>query len=508
MNNFRLQLPNFNSKFGAILLAITIALAAVGLGGWWWLQRNSPLNIQAELLHTPAAAKFLPRKANLSLYLQLDPNQLPAYGRAIATAKQRKNAALALAELRNNLFAITGLNYNSELSDWLGSETALALLTNSNPQEQPNWILALSSRTPMGAREFLQRFWQNRSLAGGDLEISSYRGLGLISSSDPKAPLATALINDQLVLLASQREALEDALDSSQVDALNQASDLQLQGWLQQQRKGVALLRSDATGISELLGFPAQLVAAEQLEELVGSIALKGRGLQLTAEISTGLERADLPLGNQATHLLQQLKPSVNKLSISNNSLKSFLPVVVAQPGPLLTELQNQGQTPLLLALLDNQDQWLAATPEAQPSPAALDEPLHRAGFDPTSIDKLQVWSRLSGQSDRDGKLKAILAGASGSKADLRWWSNNLDALQNQLEANAGNKNNGQLAGNTVAVVQLGAKPTRKLLGSWSFWQGLQLVAARPLSPALGALEYSLEEDQTNLGLKATLRFS
>ena len=78
MNNFRLQLPNFSSKFGAILLAITIALAAIGLGGWWWLQRNSPLNIQAELLHTPAAAKFLPRKANLSIYLQLDPNQLPA----------------------------------------------------------------------------------------------------------------------------------------------------------------------------------------------------------------------------------------------------------------------------------------------------------------------------------------------------------------------------------------------------------------------------------------------
>ncbi|NDG03135.1 MAG: hypothetical protein EB119_08080, partial [Synechococcaceae bacterium WBB_34_004] len=97
---------------------------------------------------------------------------------------------------------------------------------------------------------------------------------------------------------------------------------------------------------------------------------------------------------------------------------------------------------------------------------------------------------------------------ASGSKADLRWWSNNLDALQNQLEANAGNKNNGQFANNAVAVVQLGAKPTRKLLGSWSFWQGLQLVAARPLSPALGALEYSLEEDKTNLGLKATLRFS
>lgn len=32
MNNFRLQLPNFSSKFGAILLAITIALAAIGLG--------------------------------------------------------------------------------------------------------------------------------------------------------------------------------------------------------------------------------------------------------------------------------------------------------------------------------------------------------------------------------------------------------------------------------------------------------------------------------------------
>ena len=497
------------SRFTAILLAISLGLAAIGMGGWWWLQRSSPLHFQAEQLHEPAAARFLPRSANLSFYLQLDPNQLPAYGRAVARSKQRNSAANALTKLRDGLFATTGLNYNNELSNWIGPELAIALTASSNNQIQPSWVLALSSRTSTGAREFLQTFWQTRSLAGGDLSISSYRGLGLISSSNPEAPLATALINDQLVLVASRRDALEDALDSSQVDALNQSSDPQLQNWLKQNRKGVALLRSDASGISQLLGLPAKLVAEEQLQQLVGSIAVQGSELQLAAQISTGIDRNDPPLGDRANQWLQQLRHSADQINISNasGSINSLLTVAVTKPGPLLDELQRQNQGPLLLALI-NSNQWLAATDVANPSPEALNQPLHLAGFDPTSINSIDVWSRLSGQTNRAGELKAILAGASGSKANVRWWSNNFDELQNQLQTKGVNKKAPFIDAQSVAFSQLGPKLSRDLLGHWSFWQGLQLLAAQPLSPAVNGLEYMLEEDKTSLDLKATLHFS
>lgn len=215
------------------------------------------------------------------------------------------------------------------------------------------------------------------------------------------------------------------------------------------------------------------------------------------------------PLGDRANQWLQQLRHSADQINISNanSSLNSLLTVAVTKPGPLLNELQRQNQGPLLLALI-NSNQWLAATDVANPSPEALNQPLHLAGFDPTSINSMDVWSRLSGQTNRAGELKAILAGASASKANVRWWSNNFDELQNQLQTKGVNKKAPFIDAQSVVFSQLGPKLSRDLLGHWSFWQGLQLLAAQPLSPAVNGLEYMLEEDKTSLDLKATLHFS
>ena len=197
----------------AAVVAIAISLVGLGAAGWWWLQSQSPLKLQHQSLTTPVTTRFLPAEANLTLILEADPGRLPDYGRAVAPMRQRRQAAEQLEHLRDALFAAAGLDYATELADWLGDESALALSSG----DTPGWVLALSSRDDDGGRQFLQRFWQSRSLAGGDLDITRYRGLGVISSrgqqsqgrpstTSPQAehpPLASALINDQLVLLLS-----------------------------------------------------------------------------------------------------------------------------------------------------------------------------------------------------------------------------------------------------------------------------------------------------------------
>ena len=120
----------------AVLLAIAISLGALGLGGWWWLQRQSPLQFQAQRLETPVTARFLPRSANLSVVLEIDPAMLPAYGRAVAPAKQRSTTAARLEQLRDGLFASAGLDYVTELADWLGEENALALKAAAAPGQR------------------------------------------------------------------------------------------------------------------------------------------------------------------------------------------------------------------------------------------------------------------------------------------------------------------------------------------------------------------------------------
>ena len=174
---------------------------------------------------------------------------LPDYGRAVTSMRQRSQAAEQLEQLRDALFALQAWTTPPSLADWLGDESSFGCC---EPVLTPgaSWVLALTSRNDNGGRQFLQRFWQSRSLAGGDLDITRYRGLGVISSrgqqsqgrpstTSPQAehpPLASALINDQLVLLASSRGQLEDALDASQEEARNLAGDalLECTGWIQE----------------------------------------------------------------------------------------------------------------------------------------------------------------------------------------------------------------------------------------------------------------------------------
>ena len=144
------------------------------------------------------------------------------------------------------------------------------------------WVLALTSRDDDGARRFLQRFWQTRSLAGTDLQISSYRGIGVISGQgaspahDPQS-LATALIDDDLLLLASGRGVLEQALDVSQLPDQHQLGDQRLQRQVAELGEGVALLTASPHALEHWLQLP-ELVA--QRDDLSGLVAHCDRRVQ------------------------------------------------------------------------------------------------------------------------------------------------------------------------------------------------------------------------------------
>ncbi|MEB3176061.1 MAG: DUF3352 domain-containing protein [Synechococcus sp.] len=512
MNKFRPPL--------AVLLAMAITLVSLGIGGWWWLQRQSPLQLQRQSLSAPVTSRFLPRSANLSVVLELDPALLPAYGRAVAAAKQRSTTAARLEQLRDGLFASAGLDYTTELADWLGVENGLALKAATEPGQPPAWVLALTSRTENGARLFLQRFWQSRSLAGSDLEIARYRGLGLISSRGPRSsstngathpPMATALVNDQLVLLASSRSALEDALDASQEEALNQAGEPLLQEWLSTQPTGVALLRTDATGLEQLLGLPAELQPQQAIEQLVGSLALRRDGVQLNAMLQTAAGAALAPLSADGDALLEQLHLPAGRLSLSQPG--GALPQLFNLPasGDLLPALLHHRDGPLLQAQLSGTEAWLAGSRPDHPPTAALDAQLEQAGFDAASLGELRVWTHLTAETNKEGQLKASLAGGSGSDGGLRWWSNNLDSLRAQLK---GRHQKGVLKQqlrkldpefNAQALLALDGNGARQLLGRWPLWRGLQLLAGQPLAPSLQGIAIALEQDQQRASLQAQL---
>ena len=519
--------------FLAAVLALALALLSFGFTAWWLLLQHGPLGLQTQPLQLPLAARFVPRTAPLSLHWLVGPDQPSAYARAVAAPRQRRQAAAAVERLRDGAFAAAGLDYASELAPWLGDQSSLALLTPPGEQGPPGWVLALRSRDSAGARHFLQRFWQTRSLAGTDLQISSYRGMGLISGrgallgQEPQ-PLATALINDDLVLIASGRGVLEQSLDVSQIDELNQAASPALQQAVARLDHGVALLTARSEAMRPWLGLPLPADNDQpELLELVAALQPAGRSLQVDAlaQLRTPLPSSPGPsaAATAAPFLAALGQPARSLALLSRPAALLGEPVAPDQVdpwrsllGPPLQQALSQagGPLPALVAAADDgpllwasqPGGWLLGTP---PAPALLDavnEGLAQQGYSASPLDSqgqtLQAWTRLQSHPVRGNpdQLQAELAGARASEGDWAWWGQGLAVLNeqhegrqppqerlDQLEALATPRAPFQWA--------MDAGIAQNLMAAWTPWRLLTTLSSTPLAPVVDGAALSLEAE-------------
>jgi hypothetical protein len=519
--------------FLAAVLALALALLSFGFTAWWLLLQHGPLGLQTQPLQLPLAARFVPRTAPLSLHWLVGPDQPSAYARAVAAPRQRRQAAAAVERLRDGAFAAAGLDYASELAPWLGDQSSLALLTPPGEQGPPGWVLALRSRDSAGARHFLQRFWQTRSLAGTDLQISSYRGMGLISGrgallgQEPQ-PLATALINDDLVLIASGRGVLEQSLDVSQIDELNQAASPALQQAVARLDHGVALLTARSEAMRPWLGLPLPADDDQpELLELVAALQPAGRSLQVDAlaQLRTPLPSspgASAP-ASAAPFLAALGQPARSLALLSRPAALLGEPVAPDQIdpwrsllGPPLQQALSQagGPLPALVAAADDgpllwasqPGGWLLGTP---PAPALLDavnEGLAQQGYSASPLDSqgqtLQAWTRLQSHPVRGNpdQLQAELAGARASEGDWAWWGQGLAVLNEQHE---GRQPPQERLDQLEALATPGAPfqwamdagIAQSLMAAWTPWRLLTTLSSTPLAPVVDGAALSLEAE-------------
>ncbi|MEB3351806.1 MAG: DUF3352 domain-containing protein [Cyanobacteriota bacterium] len=516
--------------FLAVVLALGLTFLSLGIGGWWLLAQRGPLALQHQPLAVPPLARFVPRQAPLALYWLSDGERPVAYARAVASPGRRRAAAAAVEAVRDGAFAAAGLDYHDELAPWLGRELALAFTDPPAPEAPAGWLLALRSRDAAGARRFLQRFWQTRSLAGVDLQVSSFRGMGLISGrgalrgQEPQ-PLATALINDDLVLIASGRTVLERALDASQIEELHQASLPGLARVVGQAGEGVALVVARPAALRRQLGLP--LPAAQGPELLVAALRPSGRGVRLDARLDGGPPPPALaPL--QADALLDPLAASPTSLALVENAaeqlqhplLGPWLQAILAAAGadqPLPQAVAAADGGPLLLA--SGEGGWLLGTAAADPDPQALQPALTAAGLTAAPLERagqdLQVWTHLSvagGRGARPDGLRVELAAARRPAGAVAWWSPSLALLERAdgaRPAAALLRRRDQLRALAwpQAPLQwaLGPSAARARMAAWRPWRLLSGLAATPLADPVDGLAVAVGADGDGWQLRAAL---
>lgn len=236
-------------SFFSVLLTLVVVLLLTGAGGFYWIIAQSPLNLlDGGKAATPAAAIFVPKQAPAVVSLLVEPERLESFRQTVARPAERRRTRAELETFKQGLFASTGLSYQQDVEPWIGDEitfavTALDLDRDRSNGSQPGYLLAMATKDPDRAREFLQLFWQKQALIGTDLVYEPYQGVNLIygerlqlqaieasaqSDSENEAPailpipsLATALVADEFVLFANHPKVLREAINNVQAPDLN-----------------------------------------------------------------------------------------------------------------------------------------------------------------------------------------------------------------------------------------------------------------------------------------------
>ncbi len=522
----------------ATVLVLLSLVAGLGLA----IARQNPLRLVDQTLELPRAARFVPKKAALSVHWLVDPARVPAYAQAVAPPRDRRVVRDGAEQIRDGAFAFAGLDFQTELVDWLGPQVSLALLEPDEPEGSMGWLLVLESRDQDGARRFLQRFWQARSLAGTDLQISRYRGMGVISGQgalsgrDPQ-PLATALIDDDLLLLASGRGVLEEALDVSQLSDQHQLGDQELVRSLRGLGDGVAVVTASPAAVHSLLGLPESISQRQDLLGLVAAFQPEGADLAIEgllrfqqplegvfSELGDGLAELTASAGGKAETLALISSPSRLLDSTDQDPLVQWL-------GPLLQQQLTKAEVasaatiaglddgPLLW--LQQPEGWVVGTQQEHPAVSMVDDALTEQGFIrsdlPSDQEPLQVWTRLARQqSSSKDSLEAKLGVALAQEPGQAWWGQTLAALQQRSQTKALQPRLGQLNelnrdGHPLAQqLALGAISGRGQLQHWRPWRYVQKLAGGSMQSSVQGLAIAIgpDQDENSSSLRMRVRLN
>lgn len=205
------------------LLASVLALL-IWSGPVWALEAEpelAPPQPEPEL--GPESAHFMPDTTPLMVSLTGSPLKM-AGNEPAGTSSQ-------LTDLPAALLATGGIDYEKDIRPWVSDEITFAL---TNVEKQPGYLLAVKTRNSRDADAFLERIWQQQATDGQTINFERYAGVDLISADvspngavsarlpgllKPVRYLTTAKLDDRFVLIANQRQVLEQAVDSSKKPA-------------------------------------------------------------------------------------------------------------------------------------------------------------------------------------------------------------------------------------------------------------------------------------------------
>lgn len=553
-------------SFFALLLVAVISLLTLAGGSLYWIVAHSPLALWRGGVKQEAVAPiFLPKQTPVMVSLLINPDKLESFSLSATGVNKRRRSHQELKNFAQSLLANTGLNYEKEIKPWLGEEITLAVTSLDYDRQasngvQPGYLLAVQTKNPGLAKEFLQASYSKQAISGAfELVDQSYKGVNILHQKPLFANpnnrlLATAVLRD-FVLFANDPKILKEAINNVQVADINLQNSASYQEALTTlSGPRMAIAYANLPALSAWIANAPAPETPEALQRLVVNFSLKSQGLVADLALIGGAGVTEqLPLLSSPVGTLAYI-PAESWLTASGRNLQQFWQQVqegLEADSPLqqlVTQTVKRLQEPLgldlpqeifswvqgdfSLALLPHPDggepDWLFVAERLGDTPVDtivqnFDQLAKQKGYSvgtlPLNNTEVTAWTKLKTAKDKQKKgvarLEAVVRGVHAQVGEYEIFATSIPAMGKALEADKS-----PLVGSKKFAQAIAALPAANDGYFYLDWNGAQSwiesklpivrvleVAGKPLFDNLRSLTLSSEGSENGIR-RATIFFN
>ena len=274
----------------------TAVIIAGGIAAYMYLKggtnSSSPLG----------SAKLVPATALMATYIDTNPeswNKLQQFG----TPEARKLLGKEFQNFNQQMLNDSKISYEADIKPWVGGMMIAVLppdakkvsQDNFRASEAPNYLLVVGIKDKIAALKFANKLKDKKNVK---IQESDYKGQKIIESTGQGQPTYVTVVNNDYLLLTSNKQAVEKAIDTYKGEpsfvTKEGANDILSKGVDVKNSLAQIYVPDYANMIQQLTAFnpqskqlpPQTLAQIKQVKSLTAGVGIDDDGLRLKAIVN------------------------------------------------------------------------------------------------------------------------------------------------------------------------------------------------------------------------------
>jgi hypothetical protein len=352
-------MPENKAKFLIPAVGAAAVVVAGSIAAYMFLKGGPSGDASGAL----SSAKLVPQQALMTTYITTDPqvwSKLEQFG----TPEAQKIVSKGLADFNKDIFSDGSISYDKDLKPWVGGVMIAVLPPNAakpaqlqqpvpSPNaptlpvpaqtEEPNILMVVGIKDKVSALNFQKKLKEQKDIK---INETDYKGEKIIEAASKGKPSYSAVLNNSYVVLAPQRSAVEQAIDTAKGSpsfvTKEGANDILSKGINLQNTVAQIYVPDYANTVEVLLKTnpqtaipPETMRQLKQVKSMIGGVGIDDAGVRMKA--------------------IANLDPQLNKYEYQNSAGK----VVSLFPSDTFALISGQGINKW----------WTAFTEQSQENP-------------------------------------------------------------------------------------------------------------------------------------------